>query len=88
MVKRSLTPKSQSRKKSKAHTQLAFVDDLASAPVAAIGDVEEEEANVSKPRKTRNDKGQTRMKIKRIKKDKGVRMVKVNGQWKSIENVC
>ena len=62
---------------------MVTVEDVA-APVA---DDEVEEQDVSATRKPRNDKGKPRMKIKRVKKEKGVRKVKVNGQWKSIENV-
>ena len=55
---------------------------------APVADDEVEEKDVPATRKPRNDKGKPRMKIKRIKREKGVRKVKVNGQWKSIENVC
>ena len=52
-----------------------------------LADDEVEEQDVP-ARKPRNDKGKPRMKIKRIKREKGVRKVMVNGQWKTIENVC
>ena len=55
---------------------------------APVADDEVEEKDVSATRKERNDKGKPRMKIRRVKREKGVRKVKVNGQWKSIENVC
>jgi len=71
------------KKKLKASTAVVTVDDVA-APAA--DDVVEEE-DVPATRKERTDKGKPRMKIKRVKKEKGVRKVKVNGQWKSIENV-
>ena len=71
------------KKKLKPSTAVVTVEDVA-APVA---DDEVEEQDVSATRKPRNDKGKPRMKIKRVKKEKGVRKVKVNGQWKSIENV-
>ena len=55
---------------------------------APLADDEVEEQDVPATRKERNDKGKPRMKIKRIKREKGVRKVMVNGQWKTIENVC
>ena len=52
-----------------------------------MADDEVEEQDVPATRKERNDKGKPRMKIRRVKREKGVRKVKVNGQWKTIENV-
>ena len=82
--KTSMTSTIKPKKKLKASTAVVTVDDVA-APAA--DDVVEEE-DVPATRKERTDKGKPRMRIKRVKKEKGVRKVKVNGQWKSIENVC
>ena len=59
------------KKRSKPSTTVVPVADVA-AP-AADDDVEEK--YLPKPRKERSDKGQARMKIRRLKKEEGVRKV-------------